>query len=73
MVATSKDTVGMGAHQHSTHIRSMLEEVRDHARLDVNEVQDERAKALFETTAEVLQGLIQAHGDYEQGKEPAWN
>lgn len=30
------------------------------------------AKALFETSAEVLIGLRKAYEDYEQGSESAW-
>ena len=38
----------------------MLSGVRDHLRQDVSKVEDPRAEALFETTAEVLGGLITA-------------
>jgi len=43
---------------HTIKIRGMLSEVRDHLREDVSKVEDPRAEALFETTAEVLGGLI---------------
>jgi hypothetical protein len=35
-------------------------------------VEDPRALALFETTAEVLGGLITAYEHYEHGAEEAW-
>jgi len=38
---------------------------------DVSKVEDLRATALFETTAEVLGGLITAYEHYERGAEEA--
>jgi hypothetical protein len=35
-------------------------------------VTDPKALALFETTAEVLQGLITAYEHFEQKSEPVW-
>jgi hypothetical protein len=35
-------------------------------------VQEPKAQALFETTAEVLIGLKKAYQDYGGGKEQAW-
>jgi hypothetical protein len=43
----------------------------NHIREDEQRVNDPQAKALFETTAEVLSGLVKAYNDYEQRK-PAW-
>jgi len=57
---------------HTENIKRMLDDVSQHARDDVKKVQDARAKALFETTAEVLNGLRTAYDHYEQGTEPAW-
>jgi hypothetical protein len=50
----------------------MLDDVRDHLREDVGKVEDPRAEALFEATAEVLGGLITAYEHYERGTEEAW-
>ena len=50
----------------------MLSEAARHAREDVGKVTDPRARALFETTAEVLDGLIRAYEHAEQRTEPAW-
>jgi hypothetical protein len=50
----------------------MLSDVREHLRQDVSKVEDPRAEALFETTAEVLGGLITAYEHYERGAEAAW-
>jgi hypothetical protein len=33
---------------------------------------DPQARALFETAAEVLRGLMKALDDYQRGTEPAW-
>jgi len=50
----------------------MLNDVAKHAREDVSKVSDPKAQALFETTAEVLKGLVKAYGDFEQKREEAW-
>ncbi|HEX8035045.1 MAG TPA: hypothetical protein VF510_14405 [Ktedonobacterales bacterium] len=56
---------------HAANIKRMLRDVQTHARDDTQRVGDPKARALFETTAEVLGGLIKAYDDYEQGA-PAW-
>jgi hypothetical protein len=60
------------ARHHASHIKRMLDETAHHARADVNKVQDPRARALFETTAEVLDGLKKAYDDFEAKSEAAW-
>jgi hypothetical protein len=57
---------------HTAKIKEMLTGVIEHARSDVDKVDDPKAQALFETTAEVLIGLKKAYEDYEQGTETAW-
>ena len=57
---------------HTTRIRDMLSELRDHLREDIAKINEPRAEALFETTAETLDGLITAFEDYESGQEEAW-
>ena len=57
---------------HSENIRSAFEELVSHLRKDIRKVDDPKAKALFETSAEVLKGLITAYKHYEQGEEEAW-
>ena len=49
-----------------------MSEVRDHLREDIAKINEPRAEALFETTAETLDGLITAFEDYERGQEEAW-
>jgi hypothetical protein len=58
--------------RHVQNIRSMMTDVMNHAREDVSKIEDPKAEALFETTAEVLQGLITAYEHYEQKSEEAW-
>jgi hypothetical protein len=57
---------------HTANIKRMLAEAMQHTREDVGKVQEPKAQALFETTAEVLNGLITAYTHYEQESEPAW-
>lgn len=57
---------------HSENIRSGMQEIVDHLRSDIDKVDDDQAKALFETSAEVIKGLITAFKHYEEGKEAAW-
>jgi hypothetical protein len=49
-----------------------LNDTAEHARSDVSKVSDPKAQALFETTAEVLKGLVKAFEDFEQKRERAW-
>jgi hypothetical protein len=53
-------------------MRSRLTDLAGHLRADVLKIHDVRAKALFETSAEVLLGLEKAFADYEAADEPAW-
>ena len=55
---------------HAANIEQMLTEVIDHMRNDIDRVDDPKAQVLFETSAEVLQGLHTAFTHYEQGTEP---
>jgi hypothetical protein len=57
---------------HSQHIQEMLRDVIDHARQDLDKVNEPRFQALLETTAEVLTGLQTAFAHYSQGDEKAW-
>ena len=64
-----------GARDPSHHTRKMsaqLTEMIDHLRRDIDEVDDPQFKAMFETAAEVLGGLVTAFRHYEQKGESAW-
>lgn len=67
-----KDLQTSDPKEHSKNIRSELQEVIDHLRRDIGKVDDPKAKALFETSAEVLKGLMTAYSHYEEGREEAW-
>lgn len=58
--------------RHTMQVRTRLSDLAQHLREDVSKVDDLRAKALFETAAEVLLGLEHAFADYEKGEEEAW-
>lgn len=49
-----------------------MKKLIDHLRQDVLKVTEPKAQALFETSAEVLGGLVKAFEDYEKKNEPAW-
>lgn len=53
-------------------IKDILNEVINHVREDVTKVSEPKAEALFETTAEVLKGLIAAYTHYETKAEEAF-
>jgi hypothetical protein len=50
----------------------MMEELINHLREDVKKVDDPQAKALFEVSAEVLEGLQRAFEHFETKSEKAW-
>jgi hypothetical protein len=56
---------------HTGKIKARLTETIDHLRNDIEKVCDPKAQALFETTAEVLKGLVTSYEHFEQ-KKPAW-
>lgn len=58
--------------EHTKRIKERFNELVDHLREDAHKVNDARARALFETSAEVLMGLHKAFSDYEKKSEAAW-
>jgi methylphosphotriester-DNA--protein-cysteine methyltransferase len=64
--------VNMNPRHHTQKMQKALGEIRDHLRKDIEEVDEPQLKAMFETSAEVLNGLIKAFGDYEKKNEAAW-
>jgi hypothetical protein len=72
MATTNKNYPESDARHHTQNIKGMLDEAARHCREDVGKIDDPKAKAMFETTAEVLKGLITAYDHYEQGSEPAF-
>lgn len=57
---------------HTAKLREETEMLIAHLRRDVAMVDDPAAKAMFETSAEVLGGLIKTWQDYDAGKEAAF-
>ena len=57
---------------HTQNVGRMLEDLIGHLREDVEKVDDAQAKALFEVSAEVLQGLQRAFEHFETRSEEAW-
>ncbi|HUI15396.1 MAG TPA: hypothetical protein VL048_18205 [Xanthobacteraceae bacterium] len=71
----SAETTGseqQNPHHHVGKIAGRFQELIDHLRSDVRKIDDPRAKAMFETSAEVLGGLKKAFSDYEAKNEAAW-
>jgi hypothetical protein len=57
---------------HTRKIKAQMRQLIEHLREDVGKVTDPKAQALFETSAEVLTGLVKAFDDYEKKSEEAW-
>ena len=49
-----------------------MRQLIEHLREDVGKVAEPKAQALFETSEEVLAGLVKAFDDYEKKSEAAW-
>jgi hypothetical protein len=49
-----------------------MRQLIEHLRGDAGKVTEPKAQALFETSAEVLIGLVKAFDDYEKKTEAAW-
>ncbi len=57
---------------HTQKMQKALEDIKNHMRQDIDKVDEPHFKAMFETSAEVLEGLIKAFRDYETKSESAW-
>ena len=57
---------------HTQKMTKRLQDTITHLREDVTKVDEPQLKAMFETSAEVLGGLVKAFKDYEQKNEAAW-
>ena len=57
---------------HTRRMAARLKETIDHMRADIEKVDEPQFKAMFETSAEVLGGLVKAFADYEKKNESAW-
>ncbi len=57
---------------HTAHVRQAMQDLIQHLRDDIGRIDEPRAQALFETSAEVLQGLVKTYDDYDAGREIAF-
>jgi len=57
---------------HTQKMQKALRQIQDHLREDIEKVDEPQLEAMFETSAEVLGGLIKAFSDYEKKNESAW-
>ena len=57
---------------HTANVRNKFRELIDHLRGDIKKIDEPKAQALFETTAEVISGLDTAFKHYEEKRENAW-
>jgi hypothetical protein len=57
---------------HTANVRKEFGKLIGHLRGDINKIDEPKAQALFETTAEVIGGLDTAFKHYEEKREKAW-
>ena len=57
---------------HTANVRKEFRELINHLRGDISKIDEPKAQALFETTAEVISGLDTAFKHYEEKSEEAW-
>ncbi len=57
---------------HTEKMKARIQEIVTHMREDIQKVDEPQLKAMFETSAEVLGGLMKAFSDYEKKNEAAW-
>jgi hypothetical protein len=67
MASTERDP-----RHHTRKMQKALKDIQDHLREDITKVDEPQLKAMFETSAEVLGGLLKAFSDYEKKNESAW-
>jgi hypothetical protein len=57
---------------HTQKMKTRLQDTVTHLREDIQKVDEPQLKAMFETSAEVLGGLIKAFSDCEKKNEADW-
>ena len=57
---------------HTQKMQKALKDIQTHLREDIGKVKEPKLQAMFETSAEVLGGLMKAFQDYEKRNEAAW-
>ena len=67
-----KTTTSRNPLEHTANIKEEFVKLSEHLREDVDKIDDPKAKALFEVSAEVIDGLQKAFNDFEKKNESAW-
>lgn len=67
-----KKSSGSNPSELTTNIKEEFAKLSSHLREDVEKLDDPQAKAMFEVSADVIDGLEKAFADYEQKNEAAW-
>ena len=67
-----KTTTSRNPLEHTANIKEEFVKLSEHLREDVDKVDDPKAKALFEVSAEAIDGLQKAFNDFEKKNESAW-
>ena len=57
---------------HLHRMKTRLRDTAKHLRQDIDKLEEPQLAAMFETSAEVLTGLVKAFDDYERKNEAAW-
>jgi hypothetical protein len=70
-VFASSSAIEKDPRHHTQKMRRSLQDIKDHLREDIAKVDEPQLRAMFETSAEVLGGLIKAFRDYEEKNETA--
>jgi type III secretory pathway component EscU len=60
-------------HSEIRQIERQLEQTVHDLRQNVQQAEEPQLKAILETSAEVIGGLVKTLKDYEKKKEPAWH
>jgi hypothetical protein len=58
--------------RHTHKIKAQMRQTIQHLREDIGNVTAAKAQALFQTSAEVLTGLVKAFEDFERQTEATW-
>ena len=61
-----KTTTSRNPLEHTANIKEEFVKLNEYLREDVDKVDDPKAKALFEVSAEVIDGLQKAFNDFEK-------
>ena len=57
---------------HTQKVQKRLSEISAHMRQDIEKVDDPQMQVMFETAAEVLDGLVRTFQHYEDRKKGTW-